>query len=304
MRPGEAIWSLEHSLNDDYVQLRGGRANTTCPAHPSSCLDQQGQAGNWEFKNRIYEWEKAEILLWCSTHDLANSKWLLQQGREGKIPKNKFAAYLCQEDKDGSCLLADMDVDLQKEVAAWNLEAAEKIAHRLSLEVLQWLIKQRMDGHLESKELGQVVWKKDKEGAVAISRLDFETQKQVALWSPEETSKNAHLASQDFILWLIAQAREGKCSKQEVGNIVFRKSTSNHLIFGTLDNETKRELGTYNKKLTLSAFPYMVEDFIKWVVNEASEGRWDQQEVFNAVVKEESDGRAYFAAKIKLGKTQ
>ena len=48
----------------------------------------------------------------------------------------------------------------------------------------------------------------------------------------------------------------------------------------------------------------MDEDFIKWVVNEASEGRWDQQEVFNAVVKEESDGRAHFTAKIKSGRTQ
>ena len=50
VRPGEAFWSLEFELNGDYVYLRGGRANTTCPAHPSSCLDQQGEANNWEFK--------------------------------------------------------------------------------------------------------------------------------------------------------------------------------------------------------------------------------------------------------------
>ena len=302
VRPGEAFWSLEWGLNDDDIGLRGGRANKTCPAHPSSCLDQQREASNWQFM-KGGEWETAEILLRCPTHDLANSKWLVEQGREEKIPREKVAAYLCQEDKDGSCLLADMDDDLQKEVAEWNLEAAEKIAHKLSLEVLQLLIKERVDGHFEGKELGHVVWKKDKEGAVAISQLDFETQKQVAFWSPEETSKNAHLASQDFILWLITQAKEGKWSKEEVANIVFRKTTSNHLIFATLDNETKREVAKYNKKLTISALPYMDEDFIKWVVNEASEGRWDQQEVFNAVVKEESDGRAHFTAKIKPGGT-
>ena len=140
VRPGEAFWSLEWGLNDDDVHLRGGRANNTCPAHPSSCLDQQGEASNWEFKNRYGKWEKAEILLRCPTHDAANSKWLVEQGREGQIPKVKVCAYLCQEDKDGGCLLADLDDNLQQEVAAWNLEAAEKVAHRLSLEVLQWLV--------------------------------------------------------------------------------------------------------------------------------------------------------------------
>ena len=37
------------------------------------------------------------------------------------------------------------------------------------------------------------------------------------------------------------------------------------------------------------------------VNNEASEHRWDQQQVFNALVKEESDGKAYFTVKIKPG---
>ena len=363
VRPGETIWSIANKLNGDNIYLRGGLANTTCPAHPSSSLDHEGEATNWEYYNYgVYNWHKATLLLRCPTHDVANSTWLVEQGREGLIPKGKVGAYLCQEDKDGSCLLADLNVDLQQEVAAWNPEAAEKVAHRLSLEILQWLIKQRMDGHFDGKELGHVLWKENKEGTVAISQLyletckevalwspeetnnkahllnidfiqwlitkaeegkwskeevasiawrenkegipiftqlDLETQKQLALWSPEETSKNAHLASQDFIVWLIAQAREGKCSKQEVGNIVFRKSTSNHLIFATLDNDTKREVGTYNKKLTISALPYMDADFLRWVYEEASEGRWDQQQVFNAVVEEESDGRAYFAAKIK-----
>ena len=111
------------------------------------------------------------------------------------------------------------------------------------------------------------------------------------------------MASQDFILWLIAQAREDKWSKEEVASIVFRKSTSNHLIFATLDNETKREVATYNKKLTLSALPYMDEDFLKWVHQKAIEGRWDQQEILQAIVKEESDGKACFKAKIKPGRT-
>ena len=44
VRPGESIWSVANELNSTSIWLRGGRANTTCPAHPSSCLDQQGEA--------------------------------------------------------------------------------------------------------------------------------------------------------------------------------------------------------------------------------------------------------------------
>ena len=160
MRPGETIWSIANDLNSDCIHLRGGHATTTCPAHPSSSLDQQGGASNWEYYDDYGDWRKAELLLRCPTHDVANSKWMVEQGREGRIPKDKVGAYLCQEDKDGSCLLADLNVDLQKEVAAWNAEAAEKVAHRLSLEILQLLIKKRISGHFEGKELEYIVWKK------------------------------------------------------------------------------------------------------------------------------------------------
>ena len=136
VQPGESIWSVANKLNDDTIWLRGGRANTTCPAHPSSCLDQQGEANNWEFHKRRGEYGKGGVFLRCPTHDLANSKWLMKQGREEKIPKEKVADYLCQEDQVGGCLLADMEDDLQKEVAVWNPEAAEKVAHKLSLKVL------------------------------------------------------------------------------------------------------------------------------------------------------------------------
>ena len=92
-------------------------------------------------------------------------------------------------------------------------------------------------------------------------------------------------------------------SKEEVGRIACKKNNSNILILTTLDNETKREVATYNKKLTLSALPYMDEDFIKWIYQEAIEGRWDQQEILQAIVKVESDGKACFKAKIKPGRT-
>ena len=96
-----------------------------------------------------------------------------------------------------------MDDDLQKEVAAWNPEAAEKVAHKLSLEVLQWLIKQKIEGRFEGKELGRSLWRETKAGIVAISQLDLATQKQIASLSPEETNKGGRALGLGIIIDII-----------------------------------------------------------------------------------------------------
>ena len=84
---------------------------------------------------------KGGVLLRCPTHDPIHAKWLVEQGREENISKEKVGALLCEGDKEGICLLSLLDVDLQQEVATWNPEATEKIAHQLSLEFVNWLIK-------------------------------------------------------------------------------------------------------------------------------------------------------------------
>ena len=167
---------------------------------------------------------------------------MVEQGRDGHISKEKVGAYLCQEKEEdsrlslfddnaegGSCLLAILDDDVQQEVAAWNPEATEQIAHKMSLGFIQGLIQQKIDGHWKGNGLGSVIWRKNKEGTVIFPLLDFETQKQVAFWDLEETNKSAHLASLDFIKWLIAQAKQGKWKKERVGIIVWRWPTGTML---------------------------------------------------------------------------
>ena len=133
--------------------------------------------------------------------------------------------------------------------------------------------------------------------------MDFDTQKQVAYWSQEETNNAAHLASDDFIQWLILQAKDGKWPKKEVGSIVCRKNADNQLILATFDEETQKEVAVFNKAKTCSAVPYMDTDFLRWLYEEAVEGRWDQSMVFEAVVKEELDGKASFSPRIKPGRS-
>ena len=161
VKPGEAIWSIQDNLNCGKIWLKGGRANQCCPAHPSSFLDEQGDANNWEIGVGEQKGVKGRVQIRChSVHTQQTIKWLVDQGRERLISKEKVAALLCQEDEDGSFLLSLMDpnTDVQHAVeamATWGRgpEEIEERAHKLSLEFAHWLIKQ---GHLEGKELGSV----------------------------------------------------------------------------------------------------------------------------------------------------
>ena len=291
VRPGETIWSIADQLNASTIWLKGGPASHNCPAHPSSSLDQQGDANNWKHWTSDGWYAKGEVLLRCPTHDAIHAKWLVEQGREENFSKEKVGALLCQEDDKGSCLLSLLDADVQQEVATWNREATAKIAHKLSLEFVQWLVKQRMDGHWEGKELGSVVWRKNKDGTVIFSQLDFETKKQVAHWSREETNKNAHLSGANFIQWLIKMALEEKWSKEEVGNIVCRKNANNQLVLATMDVETQKQAAVFNQEKTNEIAHLLSADFRQWLVQQVNEGKWDKEKLASAVCYKSPDKR-------------
>ena len=292
MRPGEAIWSVATRLNVySTVYLKGGLANQSCPAHPSSCLDQQGDANNWETSRKGAK----GVLLRCATHDAIHIKWLLEQEREGHISKEKVGAYLCQEDKDGSCLLSLLDIDVQEEVATWNREAAEKIAHKLSLDFVQWLIEEAREGKWDKEAIGSIVWRKNKDDIVIFSLLDLEAQKELAYWNQEETIKNAHLTSLPFIQWFIKEAREGKWDKEEVGSIVCRENKEGAVILSLLDFETQRELAEWNRGKAIEAAHLLGPNFVDWLIQMAMEDNWSKKDVGSVVCRKNANNRLILA---------
>ena len=299
VKPGGAIWSIEDGLNKGDIRLSGGLANQTCPAHPSSLIDQTGNANNWETHDGV----KGGVLLRCATHDPANAKWLVKQGRKGYISKEKVGAYLCQQDKERSCLLSVLDLDVQQEVANWNHDATEKIACTLSLEFAQWLVEQAREGKWDKSTVGSALCRENKERGVILSLLPFEVQKEVASWNREKTNEAAHLVGFDFVNWLISLAMQGKWDKKEVGRVVCRKNMDDQLIMTTLDKETQKAVAVFNKSKTCSALPYMEQEkeFLHWLYQEAVEGRWEKQMVFKALVKEEVDGELILTTSKKKG---
>ena len=167
----------------------------------------------------------------------------------------------------------------------------------------QWLVEQGRGGYMEKEKMGTLLCEEDKEGRCFLSLSDIDVQIEAAMWNVEATSRIAHLMSVDFVQWLIQQANEGKWSKEDVGSIVCRKNADNQLVLATLDEETRRQAAVFNKAKTCSIIPYMTKegDFLKWLDQEAVEGRWDQSMVFNAVVKEMSNGKANLSARINPG---
>ena len=246
VKPGMIIWSIRSSLDAEKSFIESGSAGESCPAHPSNLSrhKQSFNVNNWQFnkasENQEGKFEEGGVVVRCSVHDADHAQWLVEQGREGRMEKEKVGALLCEEDKEGSCLLSLSDSDVQLEAAFWNREATSKIAHMLS---------------------------------------------------------------SDFIQWLISQANEGNWSKEEVGSIVCRKNRDNQLILAMLDEELQKQAAVFNKGKTTSAVPYMDADFLLWLYQEAVKGRWDQSMVFEAVVKEELDGKASFSPKIKPGRS-
>ena len=133
--------------------------------------------------------------------------------------------------------------------------------------------------------------------------LDKEVQKQAAALNREKTLEVAHLMSADFVQWLLQQASMAWHGKKDVDSIVWKMNADRQLVLATLNEETQKQAAVFNKAKTISAVPYMDADFLQWLYQEAVEGRWDQSMVFEAVVKEELDGKASFSPRIKPGKS-
>ena len=280
VKPGEAIWSIEYELNKGDIELSGGLANQTCPAHPSSLIDQKGNATNWETEDGV-----KGVLLRCATHDPANAKWLVEQGRAGHISKEKVGAYLCQEDQDGSCLLSVLDLNVQQEVANWNPDTTEKIACTLSLEFVQWLVEQAREGNWDKKSVGSILCRENKERAVILRLFPFEVQKEVATWYPDAADKVAHMLGFEFAQWLVEQAREGRWDRTTVGSILCRENKERTIILGQFNFEVQKEVAYWNRERTNEAAHLVGFDFVNWLIGLALEGTWDKEEVGNIVFR-------------------
>ena len=219
--PPNLKWSIRSSLDAEKWFIISGSAGESCPAHPSNFFLNRGsyKQNNWRFnkgENQEDKFEEGGVVVRCSVHDADHAQWLVEQGREGKMEKEKVGALLCEEDKKGSCLLSLSDPDAQIEAAAWNEEATIKIAHMLSTEFIQWLISQAKEGNWSKEEVASSVCRKNADNQLVLATLDEEHQRQAAVFDNEKTISAVPYMDVDFLQWLYQEAVEGRWEKSMV----------------------------------------------------------------------------------------
>ena len=165
-------------------------------------------------------------------------QWLIEQAKEGNWSKEDVGSVVCRQNSDNQLILATLDEETQKQVAVFNKEKTNEVAHLLSADFQHWLIQQAKEGQWSKEDVGSIVCKKNTDNQLILATLDMETQKQVAQFNQERTNEVAHLMSAEFIEWLLLEASAGRWSKEDVGSIMFRKNADNQLVLGTLDEKT------------------------------------------------------------------
>ena len=326
VRPGDANWSVVSSLKEEKrkktkqeeeekkeqdIFLESGGFLDMCPAHPLNAYNQRTGTKSWTSNAT---WEEDRILLRCSTHDAQHAKWLFKKGTECDMTSNKnditgswgkeeIAKIIWKADDTEAPLAALLDFEEQKEVAYWQTDMTNKTAHQMDQGFIQWLLEEASEGRWDQKRASQIAWKENNK-VLNVSLLDLETQKKFAYWNQEETNRNAHLAGEDFVHWLIEQARKGKWPKKEVGSIACRLNNDNQLILATLDREVQREVSMFDPTTTCTVLHLMDQDFLQWVSTEAAKvgGSWDSQMVVKMLMgKEDGDENTNFTSKSQIG---
>ena len=95
VKPDLLAWSIRSSLDAEKRFIESGSTGESCPAHPSnfSIHKEPFQQNNWGFnkagENQEVKFEEGGVVVRCSVHDTDHAQWLVEQGREGKMEKEK-----------------------------------------------------------------------------------------------------------------------------------------------------------------------------------------------------------------------
>ena len=294
---GHLVWHIRPSLDSEKELVRSGGAMRRCPAHPCNFSLHMGLVSidNWQFDKvgdyRNTSFEEGGVLVRCSVHDAEHGKWLVQQGREGLMEKERAGKLLCEEDKEGGFLLFFSDGDTQIEAGLWNREATENIAHKLSAHFHQWLIKEASEGRWSKEAVGSIVCKRNSDNQLILATLDFTTQQEVAFWNPEAVNRIAHLVGKQFVQWLFMQAKEGKWDEEEVDSVLFRENKRGSITLSALDFDTQKKVANKNKQKVNEVAHLMSAEFCQWLIQMAYEGKWSKEAVGDVTCRRNADNQ-------------
>ena len=186
----------------------------------------QASEKNWEL---IAEW-------WKNTHGdttdfshvyprMSSSELekMVVVARDGHWDKTNVFNFLCTEDKDGSLFLSRLGFNIQTEAALWNQDGINKIAHKISKELLQWIIQQAKEGNWDSERIANEVCQKSSDKRPKLLLFDEEAQKELAVMNKSITCQIIPWLGSNLREWIFQEASEGRWDQAMVFRFLERE---------------------------------------------------------------------------------
>ena len=155
------------------------------------------------------------------------------------------------------------------------------------------------EGHWSKQRVHSLLCEEDGEGVVILSRLQLNSQQEVAAWNQKTTAQIAHKMSPEFLQWLILEANEGRWNGEDLGAAFCELDADRNLKLATVNEELQKQLAVLNKTKTCLSVPMLGSNIQQWLYQEAEEGRWDQDTVFGMLERQQSEGGALVSARVK-----
>ena len=218
-------------------------------------------------------------------------------------------------------------------IAQWISESDgrfdfNKVVSKMSESDLLKMVKVAREGHLEKKLVTNLLCAEDKDGKVFLSKLDANTQIELAMWDQERInevvhkisaqlwkrisveadngkwakqklalavckrvseSQNAQKVNECLLEWVVEQADEDVSVKEELASAVSKKNPDKIPTLCLFSGEIQKKLAALDKRKTCEIVPWLDGDLQEWVYKEGMNGSWDQ-EMVSKVLKKGEDG--------------
>ena len=145
---------------------------------------------------------------------------MVEVARDGHWEKEKVFSLLSAEDKDRKVFLSRLDFSAQAEVAMWDQEAVNPIAHKISEELLQWIIDQANKGEWDREGLANAVCQKSSDKRPKLPLFNEEAQKELAVLNKSKTCQIIPWLGSNLQEWIYQEATEGRWDQAMVSRFL------------------------------------------------------------------------------------
>ena len=207
---------------------------------PKASRKNWGLIAQWETGGRH---EKVDFRNTVPKMSIDELQKMVDVARDGYWEKELVSALLCAQDKNGKVFLSNLDFTAQTDVASWDQEGINQIVHKISEELLQWIIWQANGGNWGKEELGRSVCKDSSTlnsqlptsvpqcgrpptsstPRITLLWFDEETQKQLAVMDKAKTCHIVPWLGSNLQEWIYQEAIEGRWDQDLVFSVLKRE---------------------------------------------------------------------------------